>query len=356
MKRLVLAILCLFSTLGIYCQNAFKDYHNIALGNKDSIRKANINIGISGDINALKGIQFNLFSSVVRQNAKGWDGALFMSLDVKDIKGIQTAVVANVTGSKMTGLQLATVTNAAHKLKGLQFSAMNNLCATNFSGAQISAVTNISKGINHGCQASLFFNLCTTKSNGVQFSMYNYADSLDGLQIGFFNYATSHKKGIQVGLINYTEDNSKRKFGLVNLTPSTNIQMMSYFGTSSKINIAARFKNQNTYNIIGFGTHYEGLNKDFSGTLFYRIGYWKKIHNKLDLSGDLGYYHIMSFEDETQTNSKNYYSIQTHLNLDYIYKQYITFFTSLGYEYTRFYNKDETYHKRFIFEAGIILF
>lgn len=352
---LVFMLSCILA-LNLWSQDTLSDYHNIAFGNKDQERKANINIGLSGDIKNLQGTQANIFSSVVRQKTKGWNGALFMALTVKDMSGLQSAFVTNVVGGKTIGMQYSVLTNATKGLYGLQLSVMNNLCGSDFSGSQISFISNISKGIAFGCQVSAFMNICASKSNGVQVSMYNYADSLDGVQVGVVNFSPVHSKGVQIGLVNYTADNTKRKYGLVNISPYTNIQFMSFVGTSSKINLAARFRNQNTYNIIGFATHYEGLMEDFSGALFYRLGYWKWIKGKWDCSADLGYYHIMSTDSERSAANNNFYSIQAHCNLDYKFRDYLTFFASVGYEYTRYYSKNEVYHNRPLLEIGTILF
>ena len=46
---------------------------------------------------------------------------------------------------------------------------------------------------------------------------------------------------------------------------------------------------------LGIGTHYLDLNDKFSGCVFYRAGLYYPIASKLELSGDLGYFHIGNF-------------------------------------------------------------
>lgn len=48
--------------------------------------------------------------------------------------------------------------------------------------------------------------------------------------------------------------------------------------------------------MLGIGTHYLDLNDKFSGCVFYRAGLYYPIASKLELSGDLGYFHIENFE------------------------------------------------------------
>ena len=50
--------------------------------------------------------------------------------------------------------------------------------------------------------------------------------------------------------------------------------------------------------MLGIGTHYLDLNDKFSGCVFYRAGLYYPIASKLELSGDLGYFHIENFENE----------------------------------------------------------
>ena len=72
--------------------------------------------------------------------------------------------------------------------------------------------------------------------------------------------------------MNFSHDTRAKRYGLINVNPDTRIDVMAFAGTSSKANMALRFRNRSTYNIIGAGTHYMGLDDKFSGTLFYRIG------------------------------------------------------------------------------------
>lgn len=81
--------------------------------------------------------------------------------------------------------------------------------------------------------------------------------------------------------------------------------------------MALRFRNRSTYNIIGIGTHYMGLDSKFSGSLFYRIGQYFQLNPKFSLSGDLGYYHVETFEEHSSEKPKRLFSLQARLNADY---------------------------------------
>ena len=356
----LLSCLFIFSfpqTDALFAQDSLKtDYHNIALGNKDKLRKANINIGISGDIDSLQGVQTNLFSSVIRRSGKGFSGGIFAALTVKDFTGVQLSSITNIVGGTIGGVQMAGVMSAAKKVTGVQFAGMNNISGLDLVGVQLSGICNISMGVRSGAQISGVMNVCAGNMNGFQFSAFNYCDTLNGGQFGLVNICISHPKGMQIGLVNYMRDDVKRRIGLVNISPQTNIQMLLYGGNTSRLNIAARFLNPKTYSMLGLGTHYMGLSEKFSGALFYRTGLWFSPYENAVVSTDLGFYHIETFDNADEDTPERLYSLQARVNYEYKINPVLKFFFSTGYGVTRYYDQNEFYRKRFLFDMGITLF
>jgi hypothetical protein len=62
--------------------------------------------------------------------------------------------------------------------------------------------------MNKGLQLSALLNASSGKMNGWQLGAINYADSLNGAQIGVFNVARKRPKGWQVGIVNLSYDSS----------------------------------------------------------------------------------------------------------------------------------------------------
>ena len=139
---------------------------------------------------------------------------------------------------------------------GLQFSGVSNTTAHTFNGLQLSGVSNITNGMERGLQLSGILNVSEAMMGGWQLGAVNYTDSLNGAQIGVFNVARKRPKGWQVGLINLSYDSIGHKIGLVNINPMTDIDVMLYAGSSTKANLAVRYRNRSTYNIMGVGTHF----------------------------------------------------------------------------------------------------
>ena len=254
------------------------------------------------------------------------------------IKSVQLGVISSVA------------TDGGH---GVQLSGVSNSSAQKFNGLQLSTITNITAGMDSGLQLSGILNVSSAMQRGVQLGAINFADSLNGAQIGVFNIARKRPKGWQVGLINLSYDSIGHKIGLVNINPMTTIDYMLYGGSSTKVNLAARYRNKNTYSIFGVGTHFMGLDSKFSGALFYRLGLYKQLSPKWSLSGDIGYYHVETFSKNNNEKPERLYSLQARINADYQFSEKYGAFASVGWGLTRYYDRNETYRNRPLVELGL---
>ncbi len=237
--------------------------------------------------------------------------------------------------------------------KGVQLAGMSNTSAHVFNGLQLSSVSNITRGMNSGLQLSGVLNVSSAMHRGVQLGAVNYADSLNGAQIGVFNVARRRPKGWQVGIVNMSYDSIGHKIGLVNINPMTDIDVMVYGGSSTKTNLAMRYRNRSTYNIFGVGTHFMGLDSKFSGALFYRLGQYVQLSPKWSLSGDIGYYHVETFSRNNSEKPERLYSLQARINADYQFSKRFGAFASVGWGLTRYYDRNETYRNRPLVELGL---
>ena len=254
------------------------------------------------------------------------------------VKSVQLGVISSVAPDGGHGLQLSGVSNTSTNI---------------FNGLQLGGVSNITQGMNYGLQLSGILNVSTATMRGVQWGAVNYSDSLSGVQIGAFNVTRKHTKGWQVGLINVSYDSIGHKVGLVNVSPRTQIDLMMYGGTSTKGNIAVRFRNRSTYNVIGVGTHFMGLDSKFSGAVFYRLGQYFQLSPRWSLSGDVGYYHVETFQKHSSGEPQRLYSLQTRFNADCQLTKRLGAFASVGWGITRYYDHNKTYRNRPLLEVGL---
>ena len=254
------------------------------------------------------------------------------------VKGFQFGLISSVT------------TEGGY---GFQFGGVSNTSGHTFNGLQIGGVSSITQGMDKGLQMSSILNISSKRMNGWQMGTVNYADSLNGAQIGIFNVTRKHPQGWQVGLVNLSYDSIGHKIGLVNINPATHIDVMTYAGSSTKMNLAARFRNRSTYNVIGVGTHFMGLDSKFSGAVFYRLGQYAQLSPKWSLSGDVGYYHVETFSKNNNDKPERLYSLQARINADYQISSKIGAFASVGWGVTRYYDRNETYRNRPLVELGL---
>ena len=168
-----------------------------------------------------------------------------------------------------------------------------------------------------GIQISGLGNITGGTATGIQLAPLNVAVRAKGLQIGLVNYYKEKLDGFQLGL--------------VNANPDTQVQMMLFGGNATKLNMAARFKNELFYTILGGGTHYLDFSDKFSGALFYRAGLELPLYKQLFISGDLGYQHVETFKNKDYGFPARLYSLQTRINLEYRLTERLGVFVTGGY-------------------------
>ena len=355
-RRLFLAVLVIM-TVSVSAQKY--RFGNIGVGvNKktaDSLLNSKFNVALFGNVDTLNGVQASVFTSVARGEMKGVNFGMLSALTRGKASGLQVAGFVNGVDGDMRGVQWAGVSNIAKHVNGLQMAGFTNASATPMRGVQLAGLTNVSMGVEKGLQLASVANVSSSYMRGAQFAIYNFADTLNGSQFGLFNACNSHPRGVQVGIINYSRDTVAHKIGLVNVNPKTRIDMLLYGGTSTKGNIGVRFRNRSTYNILGVGTHFMGLDEKFSAALFYRIGQYFQLSPRWSLSGDVGFYHIETFADEAASTPERLYSLQARINADCQITPTLGAFASIGVGDTRYYHHASHYRTRAIVEAGVTL-
>lgn len=252
------------------------------------------------------------------------------------------------------GVQLSPISNIAEHSSGVQLAVFSNVGYNGMEGVQLSALNNIAIGGAKGVQLSGFTNQTFGTMSGLQLAFRNQTDTLRGVQLGLFNaIAHDYRSGVQIGIINFSRDSITKRFGLINISPRTRVDIMAFGGTNSKINLALRFRNRSTYNIIGVGTHYMGLDNKFSGSLYYRIGQYFQLTPKLSLSGDVGFAHVETFQRNSTDSPERLYSLEARINMDYQLNKHWGVFGSVGYGSTHYYSHRKHYRNRMIGEVGL---
>ena len=350
-------------------------WKNLSTQRTDTVGSTFFNLGIFSAMNRLNGLGVNVLGAVTGRDMNGIQISGISNMVGGSMRGVQVAGITNINGNNLSGLSvsglvgitgnhargmvfsgLANITGdnsngmivggllniTGEKTAGVQLSGLANISGGNFSGVTISGLLNVVGDDMKGLQISGLGNITGGTSAGVQLSPLNVAVRAKGLQIGLVNYYKEKLDGFQLGL--------------VNANPDTKVQMMFFGGNTTKLNLAARFKNKLFYTILGGGTHFLDFSDKFSGALFYRAGLELPVCKQLFISGDLGYQHVETFKNKDYGFPARLYSLQTRINLEYRLTAKLGVFVTGGYGWDRYYNRNANFDKGAIVEGGVVLF
>ena len=140
--------------------------------------------GVYNISSEMKGVQLSGALNVVKR-----DASIF-----------QAAGVGNIDGNSFRGAQIAGVFNHAKDAEGIEIAGVYNI-VSNSSGVQLAGVFNQSKN-SKGLQLAGVFNN-SNESSGVQIAgLFNRAKYIRGLQLSVFNFADSCN-GVPIGVFNF---------------------------------------------------------------------------------------------------------------------------------------------------------
>ena len=365
-----------------------------------------LNLGLLSNYNQLDGFSFNLVSSGVNYESNGFQTSGFINVAGLRSSGVHIAGLANLAGRKAHGLRLAGLFNISGKssygmhvaglgnvtgenqrgfivgglfnmsscdcsgfhvsglaniagdhLQGAAFSGLMNVAGKDMAGFQLTALMNIVGRDNKGFQLAAASNVSVT-NKGLQLAgLANYTETNKGMQISIANVSNHCEKGSQIGIVNICGDSCARQLGIINLKPNTRVQMVVSGGNANRFNISARFINRKVYTQLGMGLNYGDFTDKLSLSGFYRAGLiFPLLPSKLDISGDLGFYHIETLDNKKEGCPARLYALQPRISLEYHPIKKFGIFVSGGYGWTRTYKGNHSYDNKPVFEAGIILF
>lgn len=276
---------------------------------------------------------------------------LSLSLGKKENPFFTIGLLRQVRNQK--GLQIGPVT-VADSIRGAQLASFVNIAAGSARGLQM-GLSNTARTGDKLVQIGLI-NGIATEQRGLQLGAYNYAGVLNSPQIGLFNVSGQNPRGTQIGLVNISQQSGTRQIGLANITPQTDVQLLLWGGSLTKINAAVRLTARHFYSVLGAGFFYRGLDDHFSGSLFFRRGIRFQLSNSFTLSGDLGYAHIEDTPKAELDNLHRRYALQGRINAELKLSRTTSAFISSGYSFSGRYRAPHNYTHRPIVEAGIALF
>lgn len=349
--------------LGINAVSSLQHYNSYGvqisgLTNVTGLKSTGVLISGIANVTGKRTCGFTLsgLTNVSGTSAYGVSVAGLGNISGGDIKGGGLAGLINVS-EDTRGVAIAGLANVNKDIQaGLIIGGLMNVSGNSSRGVQLTSLLNVTGKSNEGWQVAALGNV-SVENKGVQSALLNYSVENKGVQLGIGNVNTkSNSKGYQIGIINVSTDSTAHQIGCINLKPDTRVQLILSGGNANKGSASIRFKNKFTYTQIGAGAYYLGIDHDFSVSAFYRAGVYHSLTKKLDLSADIGYYHIESLENKNYGFPARLYALEPRISLEYSLTKKFGLFISGGYGWTRTYKGNNAFDKKMVVEAGMVLF
>lgn len=190
----------------------------------------------------------------------------------REMNGIQLAGIANISSEEQNGMLFSGgLTYSERSFNGLGMSGVAQLTGKSFNGLGMTGAVNAIRGSTNGLLASGGLNLLGEDVNGLIFAggLNLVGDDLNGLAIaGAMNVAAGNANGLQISsLFNYAQKMNGLQIGLINYATESNGAVIGAFSYSKKHGIkgeiyadeigngymAIRSGNEEWYNRIAVG-------------------------------------------------------------------------------------------------------
>jgi len=178
----------------------------------------------------------------------------FVNIAVGDHRIFQTGFI-NWNTADFSGFQASLINTVGKNFSGFQAGFVNTV-ADNFNGFQTGFI-NTNAGITKGIQAG-FINTNIGGTSGIQFGFVNTSvKEMRGPQIGFINISARPMKGVQIGFFNYAESIEGIPIGFISIVRKGGYQAIEYsFSELHTYNVALKFGINRFYtNLIAAYNH-----------------------------------------------------------------------------------------------------
>lgn len=184
--------------------NVVNDYSlNILGGYSGGVRKAEV----GGLFNINSGaVQYAQFAGLFNLNGgktEGVQAAGLFNMNLDSVKGAQFAGLVNFNQYASEGVQLAGLINFnIGTYDGPQFAGLFNIVTADITGAQLAGLFNIAPKTTEGAQVAGLFNIGNEVKGSQVAGLINAAKKIHGTQVAFLNFADS-VQGVPVGFLSF---------------------------------------------------------------------------------------------------------------------------------------------------------
>lgn len=269
-------------------------------------RVVNFHISLfSGQVHGVNGMQLGLISNRVTGDFLGYDATGIFSRIDGNFLGFQAGALSNKIGGNFNGMQSGGIYNEiGSNYFGMQSSGIINVVGNNFIGMQTGGIYNKVGGNFLGLQTSGIANKVDGDFTGLQIAgihnesgdvkhvqisgISNEAEDVEGVQIAGIVNNAGHVRGVQIGLINRSEELDGIALGLVNISKSGSVHLVSWASDVEDFQVGVKFApNDYWFTILTVGqqmhTPEEKQLRSFESHMGFHLPLAAKFFTEIDL-------------------------------------------------------------------------
>jgi hypothetical protein len=171
----------------------------VLYGRNGDVRGLDAGLGFARS-RQMTGVQANGVGNWCDEDAVGTQIGGLLNVCKGNVAGVQIGGVSN--GSEnVTGVQIGGLLNVCENITGSQIGVLFNGCKGGVAGVQIDGMGNVCMGDMTGVQVSGLANACHGDVTGVQISglANGWCKNMTGIQIGGMNWCAENMTGVQIG-------------------------------------------------------------------------------------------------------------------------------------------------------------
>ncbi len=263
----------------------------------------------------LEGFEASGFGNLENDFVHGAQFAGFFNLVKNEVDGVQGAGFLNINGGRLDGAQMAGFLNiSGENVEGAQMAGFLNVSGGNVHGAQFAGFMNTAAGKLDGVQGAGFLNIATDSVDGGQMAGFaNVAENVNGIQLAGFANVTSgdvegfqgsgfiniarNVKGVQLSVFNVADSVDGVPIGFLSIVRKNGYRALEVWGSESlHANVGFKIGVERFYNIFAVGTQF--TDATFRWGLGYGIGTQFPSSSTFHMNLDLISYNI--FEEDNR--------------------------------------------------------
>ncbi|MBL7930300.1 MAG: hypothetical protein JNL60_00275, partial [Bacteroidia bacterium] len=217
------------------------------------------------DERSVKGVQLAGVFNIVGHTAQGTQCAGLFNIVGESFKGFQAAGLMNINDGVHSGVQMASLMNITGFARGCSMAGMMNIAGT-AKGSQLAGMANINDTL-YGVAASGMFNISKCGKTSLQIApVFNISDNgSSALQLGALFNKTSYLRGVQIGMLNFADSANGVPIGFLSFVKKGVHQIELSADELFPLNLSFRTGVPAFYNIISVGYK--------TGSPLWQVGY-----------------------------------------------------------------------------------